>query len=106
MFFSRNPSISAEEAAARLATHELVLVDVRQAVEVKGGRVPGSVNIPLTQLSDRLGELDRAAQIAFLCHSGARSARATAIARKAGYDALNVRGGTIAWKRAGLALRR
>ena len=45
-------------------------------------------------------------QVAFLCHSGARSSRATAIAIKAGYDAVNVRGGMIAWNRAGLPVAR
>jgi len=45
-------------------------------------------------------------QVAFLCHSGARSSRATGIAIKAGHDAVNVRGGVIAWTRAGLPLTR
>ena len=47
-----------------------------------------------------------AAQIAFLCRSGARSNRATRIAAKAGYDAVSVTGGVIAWTRAGLPLAR
>ena len=76
-----------------------MLVDVRQPGELQRGRVRGSLNIPLGQLRDRLHELDRDLQVAFLCHSGARSSRATAIALKAGYDALNVRGGMIAWNR-------
>ena len=40
--------------------------------------------------------------VAFICRSGARSARATRQARAAGIDAHNVRGGMIAWDRAGL----
>jgi rhodanese-related sulfurtransferase len=106
MFFARKPSISPEQAAARLATRELVLVDVRQPAEVRRGRVRGAINIPLGQLRARLGELDGDRQVAFLCHSGARSSRASAIAAKAGYDAINVRGGVIAWNRAGLPLTR
>jgi rhodanese-related sulfurtransferase len=51
-------------------------------------------------------ELDRDRPVAFLCHSGARSSRATGIAIRAGYDAVNVRGGTIGWRRAGLPLTR
>ena len=64
----------------------------------------GAINIPLGQLRARLRELDRDRQVAFVCHSGARSSRATGIAIKAGYDAINVRGGMIAWTRAGLPL--
>ncbi|HSC02924.1 MAG TPA: rhodanese-like domain-containing protein [Solirubrobacteraceae bacterium] len=106
MFFTRKPSITPEQAAAGAARRELLLVDVRQPAELRSGRVHGAVNIPLTQLRARLHELERGRQVAFLCHSGARSSRATAIAMKAGYDAVNVRGGVIAWNRAGLPLTR
>jgi rhodanese-related sulfurtransferase len=106
MFFARKPSITPEAAAQGLASRELVLVDVRQPAEVAAGRVHGAVQIPLTQLGSRLRELDRARRVAFLCHSGARSSRATAVALKAGYDAVNIRGGISAWKRAGLPLTR
>ena len=106
MFFTRKPTITPEQAAAGLAARELTLVDVRQPTELRTGRVRGAVNIPLTQLRGRLHELDHGRQVAFLCHSGARSSRATAIALKAGHDAVNVRGGMIAWNRAGLPLTR
>lgn len=105
MLFSRKPSITAEQAAAGLAKRELLLVDVRQPAELRGGRVRGAMNIPLGELRARLDELD-GRQVAFLCHSGARSSRATAIAIRAGYDAVNVRGGITAWNRAGLPLTR
>jgi rhodanese-related sulfurtransferase len=106
MSFSRRPSITPEQAEARLANRELVLVDVRQAFEVERGRIHGAINIPLRQLRGRLPELDRDRPVAFLCHSGARSSRATSIAIKAGYDAVNVQGGLIGWRRAGLPLTR
>ncbi len=66
----------------------------------------GAVNIPLGQLGSPLPELDGEHRVAFLCHSGARRTRATGMARKAGYDAVNVRGGVIAWTRAGMPLSR
>jgi len=106
MLFSRTPSISVQEAAERLATREPVLVDVREPVEARSGRIPGACQIPLSQLRSRLDELDRHSRVAFLCQSGVRSARATKIARKAGYDASNVRGGMIAWKSTGLPISR
>ena len=106
MLFTRKPSITPEQAASGLANRELVLVDVRQALEVERGRIHGAVNIPLRQLRGRLPELDRDRPVAFLCHSGARSSRATGIAIKAGYDAVNVQGGLIGWRRAGLPVTR
>ena len=104
--FRRKPAITAEQAAAGVASRTLVLVDVRQPAELRRGRVRGSVNIPLAELRHRLHELDAQGRVAFLCHSGARSSRATGIAVKAGYDAVNVRGGMIAWNRAGLPVTR
>ena len=106
MLFGGKPSVTAAQAAAGLASRQLLLVDVRQPVELRTGRIRGSVNIPLAQLRGRLGELEGDRQVAFLCHSGARSSRATKLAIKAGYDAVNVRGGMIAWNRAGLPLTR
>ena len=106
MLFSRTPSITPEQAAARLAAGDLALVDVREQAELSAGRVRGARNIPLGQLAPRLRELDGNRQIAFLCRSGARSNRATRIAAKAGYDAVNVSGGVSAWTRAGLPLAR
>ncbi len=106
MLFRRTPSLSPNEAAVRLRRGELQLVDVREPAEVAQGRVEGARHIPLGQLAGRLGELDRDRQVAFLCRSGARSARATRTAAGAGLDAVNVSGGVIAWSRAGLPLGR
>lgn len=106
MFFTRRPSITPDQAAAGLANGGLVLVDVRHAFEVERGGIRGAIHIPLAQLRGRLPELDRGRPVAFVCHSGARSSRATGIAIKAGYDAVNIRGGMIAWNRAGLPVSR
>jgi len=106
VFFARKPSITPEQAAASVAKRELLLVDVRQPVELRRGRARDAINIPLGQLRGRLRELDGDHRVAFVCHSGARSSRATGIAIKAGYDAVNVRGGMIAWTRASLPLTR
>jgi rhodanese-related sulfurtransferase len=103
-FFSRKPTITPEEAAAGLGARALVLVDVRQPGELAAGSVHGAINIPLGQLGARWREIDGDRRVAFLCHSGARSSRATGIALKAGYDAVNVHGGVTAWNRTGLPL--
>ncbi len=100
--FHRTPAVTPEEAARRLAAGKLVLVDVREQRELLDGRVDGAVHIPLGQLAARLGELDRGHPVAFMCRSGSRSAMATRTAAGAGYDAVNVKGGILAWARAGL----
>ena len=105
MLFSKIPSLSPQQAADGAARGELKLVDVREPAELQGGRVDGALNIPLGQLGARLDELRGVGRVAFVCRSGARSARATRAAAKAGIDAVNVDGGVMAWERAGLPLR-
>jgi rhodanese-related sulfurtransferase len=105
MLFRRSNSLTPAEAAAAMRRGDLQLVDVRQPAELTRGRVTGARHIPLSQLSSRLGELDHNRPVAFLCHSGARSALATRKAAKAGLDAANVKGGVMGWSRAGLPLK-
>lgn len=102
MFLRRSSSITPQDAAARVAAGEITLIDVREPGEVRSGRIRGAKNIPLGELRGRLGEIDRARPVAFVCLSGARSGVATRAAKKAGLDAVNVRGGAMAWSRAGL----
>ena len=44
--------------------------------------------------------------MAFICQSGGRSGSACGRARQAGVEAINVKGGMGAWKRAGLPVAR
>lgn len=104
MLFRRSKSLTPTEAAEALGRGALQLVDVREAAELAEARVQGAEHIPLGQLSARLGELDRDRPTAFLCRSGSRSAMATRTAANAGFDAANVKGGVIAWSRAGLPM--
>lgn len=82
---------------AQLAAREGVpLIDVRERDEYASGRVPGAVNIPLSELGDRLEELPGEA-FDVICLLGGRSARAVQALEARGYDVTNVEGGTDAW---------
>ncbi len=77
------------------------IVDVREADEFTGplGRVPGAVHIPLGTLAARVGEVSKDRPVVTVCRSGARSARAVAILKQAGYDAVaNMAGGMLRWR--------
>jgi len=78
------------------------LLDVRERNEWLAGHAPGAVHIPLGELMQRAGELPPDAQVLVVCHTGGRSARATAWLNQEGYDAVNVDGGMVEWVRAGL----
>jgi rhodanese-related sulfurtransferase len=98
--------MSPAAVAEGVRSGRLTVVDVREPAELRGGRIRGARNIPLGQLGERMGELQGGNTVAFVCRSGARSARATRAAAEAGLDAVNVSGGVIAWTRAGLPLTR
>ncbi|GAB2513060.1 rhodanese-like domain-containing protein [Microbacterium petrolearium] len=90
--------ISVQELHA--AAGEQPLIDVREADEFAAGHVPGAVNIPLSELGERLHELP-AEPFALICEVGGRSGRACAALEPRGYEVTNVAGGTSAWRAAG-----
>ena len=77
--------ISAEEGKQRAASGALV-VDVRTPSEFGAGHLPDAVNIPVGELTSRLSELPKDRALVLYCASGARSGRAAAFLRNAGYD--------------------
>jgi rhodanese-related sulfurtransferase len=91
-----------EEALTKGAT----VVDVREHQEYAQAHVPGVLPIPLGQLPARAPELDRSAPVYLICASGNRSAAAQELLIQAGFDAVNVAGGTRAWAESGRPLER
>ena len=69
-----------------LAAREGVpLIDVRERDEFAAGHVPGAVNVPLSELGDRLDELPGEA-FDVICQAGGRSARAVKALESRGYN--------------------
>ena len=92
--------IGVDELDERLETEEdLMVLDVREPDEVASSAIPGSVNIPLGEVTDRMGELDAARPTAVICAGGVRSAKAVEALTAAGYtgELVNVSGGMRAW---------
>jgi sulfur-carrier protein adenylyltransferase/sulfurtransferase len=77
---------------------DLILVDVREPHEWDIVHIEGARLIPLSQLPDRLGELDGHAEIVTQCHHGSRSLKALEILRGAGFNKVrSLAGGIDAW---------
>ncbi|BAN04351.1 rhodanese-like domain-containing protein [Ilumatobacter coccineus] len=73
-------------------------VDVREPDEYAGGSIDGAVNIPLSELADRLDELDPARRTVLLCRSGQRSERAARFLTDSGFSTvINLSGGMLAY---------
>jgi NADPH-dependent 2,4-dienoyl-CoA reductase/sulfur reductase-like enzyme/rhodanese-related sulfurtransferase len=94
------PNISTKESAPAKTDSGAtpIIVDVRTPDEFRGGAYPGAVNIPLDELTRRIGELgaDHSRDITVYCASGARSAYAERTLRSLGYENVKNGGGIAA----------
>jgi len=88
LFAYRHFALASAKTIAALAEEGAVVIDVRTPGEYAGGHLEGAANIPLNvigSVKDGLPE-DRKTPILLYCHSGARSASATSILKRAGYE--------------------
>lgn len=90
--------------ALELQRDGAVLLDVRERPEWSAGHAPKARHIPLGELDRRRREIATGRTVLTVCRSGARSARAAAALRRAGFTVLDVKGGMRAWDAAGLPM--
>lgn len=91
--------LTAKEVEQLIAEKKPIhLIDVREVEEVREGKIPGAVNIPLGLLEFRMNELDQSKEYILVCRSGARSGRATQLLASHGYNVINMSGGMLAWE--------
>ncbi len=82
------------------------IVDVRSPGEYKMGHLPGTVNIPLNQLQQRIEDIPAGKPVVVVCASGNRSRSGANILAKAGREEVyNLMGGTKAWAQLGYPLK-
>jgi len=82
-----------------------LVLDVRSADEFAASHLRDAKNIPLADLSNRIGELEKSKTrtVVVVCQSGARSDKAVRQLKAAGFeDVLSLEGGINAWTAAGL----
>ncbi len=91
------------EGLAKKGKAKIIVLDVRTTPELTGslGKLDNIVHIPLNDLSSRVKELSKytSSEIHVICRSGNRSTGATEFLRKHGYNAFNVEGGMLAWRK-------
>lgn len=90
--------ISAEELKKRLESgNEVRLLDVREPYEFAAGHIPGALNVPVSVLPLRTGEIDKDGEWLVICHAGVRSAMACEYLSAFGWKVTNVAGGMCEW---------
>jgi len=99
--------ISARELSHRLEDGTAAVVDVRSRGEWEAGHIPGVVNIPASEIADRLAELPQVRPLVMHCQGGTRSAIATSLLDARGIiEVLDMPGGFAEWEGAGLPVER
>jgi rhodanese-related sulfurtransferase len=78
-------------------SEQIILLDVRTEGEYEVENILGAINIPLSDLENRIDELDMSKVIVY-CQSGGRSKTASGILAQHGFVVYNMRGGINAWK--------
>jgi len=69
------------------------IIDVRTPEEFRDGAYPGAINIPVSNLGARLGDIPKQKSVVLYCASGARSASAARAMKQAGFaDVVNAGG--------------
>ena len=71
----------------------VTLLDTRTVGEYAGGHIDGFSNIPVDELRERLGELDKSKPVYVICQSGLRSYIACRILSGYGFECYNFSGG-------------
>ncbi|MBM3705927.1 MAG: pyridine nucleotide-disulfide oxidoreductase [Actinobacteria bacterium] len=78
----------------------LIILDVRTRREYDTGHIEGAINIPLDDLRDNLGILDRKKKIVVYCRTSYRSYLAFRILKNNGFENLwNLNGSYLSWIR-------
>ena len=95
--------------ASLIADQDVVLLDVRTSEEYDDGHLQNAINIDVKQdgfIEEAKSTLPADKTIAVYCRSGKRSANAAGMLAKEGYKVVNLEGGIMAWKDAGMPIEK
>ncbi|MEE4203655.1 MAG: rhodanese-like domain-containing protein [Halieaceae bacterium] len=94
------PSVTTQQAINLVNSEGGVFLDIRDGGEFKKGHIADAINIPLTSLTGRVGELEahREKPVIVVCRIGQSAAGATKRLREQGFErAQRMTGGMMEW---------
>jgi rhodanese-related sulfurtransferase len=94
--------VNVQDLRRHCALTRSVLLDVREPWEVEVAALHldaiTGLHIPLSQVPERLSELDPSQSIVCICHHGVRSRQVVAFLERQGFESVyNLAGGIDAW---------
>lgn len=93
--------LNPQEVTHKMNRENALVVDVRPESEFREGHIPGSINIPYSQLQERMNELTEEGErpLIMTCNLGNHSSAAGRLLRQKGFQNLwRLRGGIQSWK--------
>lgn len=103
------PWVNTLEATQLMNRENALVIDVRPAAEFAKGHILGARNLPLAEIEQRAGELEKhkAKPVIVHCGDGNRAGGGVALLRKSGFgNVVNLSGGFAAWQQAGLPVEK
>ncbi|MBF0408242.1 MAG: FAD-dependent oxidoreductase [Candidatus Riflebacteria bacterium] len=85
------------EELDKMQSGSYLLLDVRSPGEAANAKIPGSVNIPVDSLRERISELPKDKEIIIYCQVGLRGYVAARILMQKGFNCRNLIGGYKTW---------
>jgi hydroxyacylglutathione hydrolase len=96
------PTLTLAQVSSQLRADRVTVLDVRGEGEWLGGHLPGSLNIPVASLDERMNEIPRDRPVIVHCQTGSRAAIAASLLRARGFtDVRYFPGGFAEWHAAG-----
>jgi rhodanese-related sulfurtransferase len=92
------------EEARKMVEDGAQLLDVRADHEWEAGRIAGAKHVPLPELPQRTGEIEKDRPVVVYCRGGNRSSMAAAALGEAGYEAVKLSEGIVGWDKDDLPL--
>jgi len=101
----RGSKLTLLQATQLINTGKTLVLDVRDVEQFNAAHLRDARNIPLKDLAQRVGELDKfkGKNVIVVCQSGTQTAKAEGILKKAGFPEVHgLTGGIAAWQAQGL----
>jgi len=105
--FRKYEVVDTHAAVSLMDDDELIILDVREEKERSSGFINNDINIPMSQVKNKMGSLDKSKNILVYCKSGTRSDQISGFLSKNEFQNVSsLKGGFNAWQKAELPIQK
>ncbi len=105
--FKKYAVVDTNAAVSLMDDDELIILDVREEKERSAGFISNDINIPMSQVKNKMDSLDKSKNILIYCKSGTRSDQISGLlSRNEFHNVSSLKGGFNAWLKAELPIQK